>query len=529
VLDEREVRYVPPAVGSSTLLESKSWDWEVPERKIHVSAELFSYQEDLVQAEVGYDDREGGLLVYDENDAVLDLTLFGFDGDPAAARFFGRVQLDGIGQVIRARLNSAIPEELLTETRDGFDRKNDDYQVLKRDMEKWLAPHIEEERRKRAGGAEGLSDRTRKKHQEAFSQINSLYKKLLGDTTGLGAGTTHIRHLTTEEPIEFRWKTLLLSEGQTHSTHLLVNTGLIPTDELVSITSDTPAVVHVIDASVSVPSRTPENSAVVIGIKLEAVSKGEATITALWGENSSSMDVAVADEDVPDMPTGLAFYPDTVAIPDGERKRVKLYADLRLAESIDAIAVTSDNENIEASLSTDWEPVTANVVRGSVTVVGRGKGEEAFVSARGGTAEAIAAVQVVTKRNRPPDAGHFRGYKFQPIENRRVQAITDSEGYIIINLLDPTNAHYFGASSDDASARVEESAASQTLLADLVLGECLQQAVQEAYTRGKLAQRLDEVTDIQNYVSEQRFEIGAEIHKLFVTRPVVQTNAKRRS
>jgi hypothetical protein len=245
---------------------------------------------------------------------------------------------------------------------------------------------------------------------------------------------------------------------------------------------------------------------------------GEASLRASWNEQEARIECAVSDEEVPDMASGMAFDPDTVIVPDGERAKASLYADLRLAGSAEEISVESDNPNIEVEPSDSWEPVTANVARTTVAIVGHGKGQEGFVTARGGSVEAIAAVQVVSKKARPKDGGRFRGYKFQEIKNRKIQAMTDSEGSIIVNLLDPTNRLYFGTTAEEASSRVEQSGASQALLAELVLGECLQQAVHDAYDRGKLAQKLDEVSDIQNYIAEQRFEMGAEIYKLFVTK-----------
>jgi len=92
---------------------------------------------------------------------------------------------------------------------------------------------------------------------------------------------------------------------------------------------------------------------------------------------------------------------------------------------------------------------------------------------------------------------------------------SDPGGNVIINLSDPTNRLYFGSDVGEATKRIEESAESRMLLADRVLDECLHLSVSDAYTKGKLPPRLDTITDIRNYVAEQRFEIGAEIYRLF--------------
>jgi len=213
----------------------------------------------------------------------------------------------------------------------------------------------------------------------------------------------------------------------------------------------------------------------------------------------------------------LAFLPDVLLVRDGERARTKLFGDLRVIPSAQAVEVSSDNPRIEVQLDPSWEAVTADVVRTRVVVVGRGKGEEGLLTAQAGAIEALAAVEVVSKKKRRPEGGHFKGYRFQEISGRKIQTTSDSEGFVIINLLDPTNCSYFGTTPAQATKSVEQRPASQTLLADLILDECLQQAVADAYNKGKLRQRFptDPLTDIRSYIAEQRFEIGSEIHRLF--------------
>jgi hypothetical protein len=331
--------------------------------------------------------------------------------------------------------------------------------------------------------------------------------------------------LTTDKALEFRWSTLLIRSGSAISAQLLVNTDKIPPGELIHMESSDETVVYPIESEMPVPERTPENSTVVIGVKLDTVAPGSGIVRAAWGSAETSIECSVVDEEVPDLSSGLAFYPDTLSVPDGGRARVKLFADLRVVDDAEAIELSSDNPNIDVVINSSWEPITANVVRSTLSVTGHGKGEEAVLTAKSGLTEAIAIVEVHARKAKPRQGGHFRGYKFQVMEGRRVQALTDSEGFIIINLADPTNRMYFGKTPEGAVHRLESAPSSQTLLADLVLGECLQQAVQAAYAKGLLPTRLDTITDIQSYVAEQRFDLGAEIHRLFVGRsvPVAKT------
>ena len=80
----------------------------------------------------------------------------------------------------------------------------------------------------------------------------------------------------------------------------------------------------------------------------------------------------------------------------------------------------------------------------------------------------------------------------------------------------PANQRYFGT---DPYKAIEESIHCQVRLADLVLIECLQIMVSRALDEGKLEHRFpnNPEFDVRNYADEKKFEIGLEIHSLFVT------------
>jgi hypothetical protein len=272
----------------------------------------------------------------------------------------------------------------------------------------------------------------------------------------------------------------------------------------VSVVSDDGHIVYPIDPVLEVPEPQGSEPTVALPVRLEGVGPGDIAVRAV-------ADSATA---------AVAFWPDALELRDGERGHLVLYADLRVVGQAGDPELLSDNPKIE--LLTDhprWEPVTKFVVKTSIAVVGRGKGEEALITARLGENEAIACIKVISKRQEQDrrQGGMFKGYKFASLE-RKIQAQLDTEGYVVINLVDPANRFHFGRDVGSATRSVEERPSCQTLLADLILDECLQRAVAEAYRNGRLRIRFpeDPTTDIRNYVAEQRFELGGEIHRLFV-------------
>lgn len=515
--EDRSLRYVPPAVASTVALGADSWQTDWDGHALDVSVELDAFAEELVQGERGLEEREGGLLVLDEDGTALDLTLFGYDRDLGAARFFGVLRLNGVGRLIRERLAADRPEEILSETREGFNPSHPFYRDLQDRLYKWLTPHVERERSRRSGEPTKLSGATRKRHAEAFEQLNRLYRRLLGDSSGIGTGSES-KPLTTENAVEFRWQNLMLQVGMPSTAQLLVNTALVDPGSGIAITSSAPGVVLPLVPEVFVPEPLDSNPTVVVGVRLEGVRVGDALVSASIAEAKTELGCSVLEEAVPDLPAGLVFVPELATVPDGERTRLTLYADLRTIDGDEPATIESDNPRIEViDSSPTWQAVTAFVVRADVRVRGSGKGEEAILTASAGSNKAEAYVRVVSKKDRPKAGGHFRGYEFQHM-GRQVPAEIDSRGIVVINLAEPTNQMYFGPDADNAVKAVEKSQASATLLAELVLNVCLQAAVSEAYQRGKLKVHFprDPATDIAVHIAEQRFSVGSAIHRLFV-------------
>jgi len=105
------------------------------------------------------DERDNGLLVSDNKEAVYDQTFFGFDDLPGADKFFGFMRLTGAREIILAKINDRKhPEAILSDSRDGFNKQHDFYKQLALKVKDWLYPILNEERRKRTN--EGVSEST---------------------------------------------------------------------------------------------------------------------------------------------------------------------------------------------------------------------------------------------------------------------------------------------------------------------------------------------------------------------------------
>lgn len=473
---------------------------------------------DLSQGEAGVEDRLGGLLVLDEDGNALDLTLFKYDRDPSAARIFGEIVIEGAGKYIRSKLNQTPPEEVLTETREGFDRKHVFYRQLASLVEPFLDSIVrEEEKRRRPSGS--FSAETQERLNEAMLVLNKLYEELVGkaDTGDEFRG----RKPFIPDVIAFIRNELAITEGVMTPFALLINTAVVPDGTTVKLSSSSE------DVSLSPTDLAVRDEDAKEGLLTKIChlisdrAGATAAIVAEVPQGKASANVRVIPERIFYPLNGLDFDPSTLNLHEGKQRQLELYVDCQKVPigsvidlSIDNASFKLDERKVEIR---EHHKLTDEVVCVKVGISGTGIGNQGTVVAVCESLSAKAFVRVVEKKKGPPPPP--RGMRFkQPVFEkipRRLQTTMRSDGTVVINMADELNKRYFG---DYPHQAVESELHCQVRLADLVLDECLNEIVTKAWGR-TLPQRFldDPATDIRMYVAQKKFEIGPSFHDAFVT------------
>jgi len=505
--------------------------WELQERfedkmvtdlgsEIQIQAEIGLCSEEMTQGEVGYAEREGGLLVLDEDDAVLDLWLFGYDEDPAARRIAGTVRLIGAGGYIRAKLNQREPEELLTETRDGFDKQHDFYRQLQGKIRPRLEPIVGRLRKLGPTPQVNLSDRTRKRHQEALDILNRLASEMLGNQAPVPLIPSS-KLIPPAQGIAFVNSHITIRAGIATPAALLINPAMVSADDVIAIdSSSTDMRVH--PASLSLAGQNEPAGVVVKIIRVESdVPGANAQVKATWKATDAYVEVTCTSRDVVTPVNGIEFEREAYSVRLRSRRNLRLYVDTEAIPLGSEIALAAERQAVELSAERvvvrQADLISPKVAGVEVGAIGKVIARDVLISATQRAYSAGTRVSVVKRdRQEASRGGLFRDYKFQPLE-RKVQTQFTTDGYILINTRDPVNARYFG---DDPGKAVEEHAHCQVRLADLILNECLQIMVSQALQNGRLDTRFPDNLDIdvRNYVDEKKFEIGPAIHDKFVTK-----------
>jgi len=171
---------------------SKNVSRILPEKKLYFKYENFEpveidvvvYKADFdLKQEIGND--AAGLLVFDahHDNSVYDLDFFGFENSPGANNVFGYIKLSNIREIIDQKLAETIPEEILTDTRDGFDESHKFYRHFSNEIKDLLAP-VFNELKETEKDESSESEETKRRHKEVFDKLNKIYSELVGEKNG---------------------------------------------------------------------------------------------------------------------------------------------------------------------------------------------------------------------------------------------------------------------------------------------------------------------------------------------------------
>jgi len=520
-----EIKYSFP---SGELVKESEFIMDFDGRQFKIELAVWRAENDLTQGIAGYEDREGGLLILDEDQNVLDLTLFQYDYDPSASKLFGKVKILGAGEYIRSKLNSDPPEGVLTEDREGLERKHSFYKRLAATIEPVLKPIVEEEEARRRLQSGGFSPETIARYNRAIDSLNALYQELVGKAD-LGDGFTG-KKPELPEYLAFIRSELTVTENVLTPLALMINCDKFQASTQATVSSDNEKIV-VQPERFAIARQTAESALMTKIVRINGAEAGTTgKIVAKADGHHTETTIHVVDKEIFYPPDGFAFYPSGMRLHESKERKLHLFVDIEKIPIGSTISLRCDSPAFELPTSIDFrENMKINDEVGSMDmpIVGRIIGSKGEVTATFATYSAKAQVQVVKKNGgkpEPPKQGSiFKPPRFDKIPILKVQTwLNPADGTILVNILDPLNSVYFGSEPESARLSVEGSNAKlhcQIRLADLVLDECLNKIVTDAWTKGTIEKRHpnNPEIDIRHYVAEWKYKYGKRIHEHFVT------------
>jgi hypothetical protein len=395
--NEVQLTHKPP-IGKQVL----DTTFEIPGFMAAGHLQVFRADEPLsTPAEEG-DYADGGILVVSRG-VVLSLTLFKFEHNEHASRFYGSINCDYLHELLSS------DDSVLTATRDGLNWRHPFARILKSIIEAHLDPLVDEER-KRAQTEQGgkTNKKLRQRLCNVLEELNSIAKAELSKLSGFGDG---------DEPSGK--KLPVLPAGgfgfippyaliQTGKTVALILRAAIPDKAevgcLVNIESDNPEIM-VLTPQVRIDAREDNKEIGEAKVELEGRQVGaEAIITAnLNNLKAEALVKVISKREPPTTPTqkrehGGLFHDFRFDPADDPRQRVRFdraNSDIVIATRAPSVA-TYLSEHGDGYDTPQGQVLLAELVTEAVCseIARRGVEGGIFLAVGGAEADAIRREQI---------------------------------------------------------------------------------------------------------------------------------------
>jgi len=477
-----------------------------PDFRIHIS--LWRSEGELSQSG---DDREGGLLVIDDANVVLDISLFKYDNEPLASHFFGEVVINDFRELLKNE------ETVLTEERNGLANRHPFCQSLIREVEKRLEVKINEEKQRKQKEAQTKFDlEEAKRYKKAFQVLNEIAKVEAEATTPLGENPDEI---IDEVPDGFSLypTSAQITVGKRYAFQLRLDTRIVRHGSVVKISCTTPKI-KLETSEIRIIS--DDGSGIIRKyITVKAIEPNvQGTLRASTGLLFKESKIFVVPEKELLLEEGMAFQPETITLRPNKPKKVYLLVYIKIIKGGDKIKISSDNEAVHLSKSeilVNEADAERHVAKYELDVWGEGEGQEAMIAAQCEQSMALLQAFVHSKEEEEPKQpkGMFSEPQFDPEPDpSRRSSYSAETGKVIIYMNFPSVFHYLGE-----GCKHRKILAAQVFIADLVAERCFFEiARKRVESSGTLLNPGATSARIEQYTYEFSKKYGRRIHEALV-------------
>jgi len=510
--ETRPLRYKMPE-GKEILVD----DFAIPYSHygnfpIHLS--IWRAEKELTQTG---DDRDGGILIVDDEGVVLGISLFKYDNEPLASRFFGEVRIGRFRELLEKE------ELVLREERDGLIARHPFCQALIAEIENRIEIKVKEERLRKQKEDQSKIDREEAaRYKKAFSILNEIAEIEAQATINLAQNLTD----QVEEPpngLCLYPSSAQITMGKRYVFELRLNTKVVRHGSVIKVTCTSPKI-RVLTPEIKVSS--DDGTGIVRKyITVEGSEPNvEGILRATTGNNLSQAKIYIIPEKELLLSEGMVFQPESLTLRPNQPRRVYLLVYIKMIEEGSAIRISSDNESIHVSkdeIIVNEADATRHVAKYELDIWGEGAGQDAIITAEYETHIALLEVCVRSKEKQEEKRGkgmfNEPEFSYDPEPLQRTSYSTET-GKVIIYVNFPSVRHYLG---DDC--RYRKTLPAQVLVADLVAERCFHEIAKKKVESSGVALRPEAVPDkIQRDAYELSRKYGKKLHEALVDQKLIE-------
>jgi hypothetical protein len=265
------------------------------------------------------------IIIRDENNVVFDETMFGLDQVHGASHIAGEYIIEGISDLLREKLNANEPEEVLKDSRDGFDGRHRYIRHMNQKLQVVIQEVIEENNIRRESKSYSLNNN--KQLLDALRELNRYYNALdPSNITGINPGDH-----PPAEGLRFARPVISISKGKLYALHLYINPELISLQDTIQLSIPENNYV-ILETSLSLqykPGDIKANDVVykTVAIRGKKITSEPILLTASCGTYQASVAINVVKEAIIYPENGLEFVPKKRTVGRTKTTKFNLYFD----------------------------------------------------------------------------------------------------------------------------------------------------------------------------------------------------------
>ncbi|TSA24004.1 hypothetical protein D4R71_07680 [bacterium] len=458
------------------------------------------------------ENRDGGILILDSHDTVLDISLFKYDNEPLASKIFGFLHIKNFRTLLKNE------EPVLKQERTGLDNRHPFNKILISKIEKRLDIIIEKEKKLEDRRINQFDKEESKRFKNAFKLLNEIAQNEVQDITTLGENDVEIEFengLFILSP-----KSANITVGKRYNIKLFIDSNIVKVGSEISLSSSNNKV-KLITRKVLI---SPEDKSKKI-IKKHVTIQGEegnikSTIAASYKEKYAEVNIFVTPEDDILYDEGMIFQPQSISLKPNNHRSVNLLVYTKIIHTSDLIKITSDNDSIQFSpqeIYVNEADSIRNIAKYTIDVWGDRVGEFGEIQAEIFDLIALLDVKIISKSQTTKDSNQTGMFK-EPYFNSEIKpkqrtSYSKSTGQVHIYQNFPSIELYLGEILEN-----KKTIQAQVLIADLVAEQCFKIIIREKIEKGGILSPNPEAKQarIERDINELSEKFGHKIHKLLV-------------
>ena len=427
-------------------------------------------------------DSEEKVLITDPAGIVYDNTLFGLEEMSGAARLRGELVLDGIYECLTDYLNAEDPQEILSDSRDGFDQR----ETFTRKLFGLVKPYVKEAIKQLSAEYEPeqfVMDRD-KKLKNMLKKINQYYRDLKLEEIG----TFDRGDEPPSEGIRFVREEIYITQGKTYGLQLMLNANLIASENEILVECDDAVPLDLVTKRARFKEADIDANGLVVKsiiLKGKHLTEQPVQLRARCLEHTTNTAVSVVEETIVYPENGLEFIPKEVRVRPGKTRTLNLYVDLSRFPLQAQVTIERSSRSqligdIESVIMNDAHVINESLARIPVEFKGGKLYETHHYTARIQNVEAKGVVRVEESEQEDTGLkGLFSGLEAQYDSVGTWQSRYDrTTGKIFVNLSHKINRRLLPDITEETIKQANYSDIQYFYIFELVCLECAKQICQ---------------------------------------------------